>query len=199
MQCNTLWTVTLKISSLINSSLTQSQQNIKVMTFKLVSMYSRAVVQQVLMYKCLCVQHFFLGQCVLPASLLPVYKCIVFLTTLSQMLQSPWGWFCWMRLPPPKETLARGEVSRDDCSHLFFFLLIVIFFPFFNSSASIMEHSEWNYCQECWLGIYVCVHACMSKLLQPPYNYQASDLSLQQLIRMHQNPCFKRALWWCRG
>lgn len=79
--------------------------------------------------KCTLAQQFLLGQCVLPASFLPVCKCVTSLTTLSQMLQSLWEWCCWMRLPPPRETLAREEVSREDCFQLF--LLIVIFFSIF--------------------------------------------------------------------
>lgn len=139
----------------------------EVMTLKLVSVYSRDVLDHIMfllvycvhiLYNVLeaisvnvpavltkllytvrahlwvhmCVQQFFLGQCIPPASSSPVCKCIVSLTTLSQMLQSPWGWCCWMRLPPPRETSAREEVRSCSQQHVTVPFLFSLKFEFLN-------------------------------------------------------------------
>ena len=70
-------------------------------------MYIQNMCLSVCAYACPAVH---LDQCVFNFILSSVSFASV--TTLSQMLQSPWGWYCLTKLLPPRGMLAKGEVSR---------------------------------------------------------------------------------------
>lgn len=92
--------------------------------------------------------------CTYPALPSPVCECVVSLTTLSQMLQSPWGWCCLMKLPPPREMLAREEVSRENC---FYFCPPYWRFSFL-FQATILQFRGVTSVRRCKKG--VCLNSC---------------------------------------
>lgn len=158
---------------------------------------SDSILQRSTQVKCICDEWFCLGRCVLKTSLLPVCKCVTSLTTLSQMLQSLWGWCCWMRLPPPRETLAREEVSRADCFHLFssycHFLFIFKLQCFNYGTLSVKLLSGVSADWVCLYG-HVRVLTFLHGTVIRATLLLGESLSLHHPVCMHL--CFKRKFCW---